>query len=130
MTAVAAIRAPFGNVLCSMEAYGSRAPVPSSNEDLYRVDELQGSRSQWVRYPLRSGSRYDGYFFLGTVDVRELDLSVHQSKQSVISSQTYTFTRMDSGSTLPYNNIACAHYLSAKHFGSQSLGITVSTVLG
>ena len=125
--AVAAIGTAFGDVFSSVETYSAGSAMAPSNEDLYRVDELQGSRSQLG--PLHSGSGYNGYFLSGTIDVREFYSSVNQSKQCMISTQAYAFAGMDASATLTNNNVPGANYLSAKNLCTQSLGITISTVL-
>lgn len=56
--------------------------------------------------------------------------TVYSSEQGIITAATYVQTRMDLGSALSVQDVACQYELTISSLSAKSLGLGVSAVLG
>ena len=74
--------------------------------------------------------RIDAYFFAIAANALETNLTIDQSKQSIIRTTANVFTGMDVSTALTNQNVASQYMLTIGTFYAQTFGLGITAVLG
>lgn len=72
---------------------------------------------------------YRNLFLVSALSFKPYD-TVCSSEQGIITAAAYVQTRMDLGSALSVQDVACQYELTVCSLGTQSLGLGIPTVFG